>query len=53
MADMNLSIPLEKVKNVYWNVAPYTFPIELVVIDMPHDPLCPISLEEHFKPCKY
>jgi hypothetical protein len=41
MADRTLSLPLVIVKNVYLNVGPYTFVIELVVIDMPPDPLCP------------
>jgi hypothetical protein len=30
------------VKNVYLNVCPHTFPIELVVTHRPHDPFCPI-----------
>jgi hypothetical protein len=48
MTDITLSVPLGIVKNVYLNVGSYTFSIELVVMDMLHDPLCPIIFGRTF-----
>jgi hypothetical protein len=44
----NLSVPLRVVKKVFLNVGRYIFSIELVVIDMPHDPRRPIIFGRTF-----
>ena len=48
LADRTLRIPIGIVKNVYLHVGPHAFPIELVVMDMPHDPFCPIIFGRTF-----
>jgi hypothetical protein len=40
LADRTVRIPTGIFKNGYLNVGPHTFPTELVVMDIPHDPLC-------------
>jgi hypothetical protein len=43
-----LRIPIGIVKNVYLHVGPHIIHTELVVMDMPHEPSCPIIFRRIF-----